>query len=61
MLKREPRHFGAFQTLSRIAESRQDFTGALRAWEKVIDLAPNLPGAQDRLKSLKLKAQGEES
>ncbi len=61
VLKREPRHFGAFQTLSRIAESRQDFTGALRAWEKVIDLAPNLPGAQDRLKSLKLKAQGEES
>ncbi len=61
VLKREPRHFGALQTLSRLAESRQDFTGALRAWEKVIDLAPNLPGNQERLKTLRLKAQGEES
>jgi len=61
VLKREPRHFGALQTLSRLAESRQDFTGALRAWEKVIDLAPNLPGNLERLKSLWLKAQGEES
>jgi tetratricopeptide (TPR) repeat protein len=61
VLRREPRHFGAFQTLSRIAEARQDFTGALRAWEKVLDLAPKLPGGEERLKSLKLKAQGEES
>ncbi len=61
VLRREPRHFGALQTLSRLAESRQDFTGALRAWEKVIELAPNLPGNQERLKSLRLKAQGEES
>ena len=27
----------------------------------VIDLAPNLPGAQERLKTLRTKAQGEES
>jgi tetratricopeptide (TPR) repeat protein len=61
VLTREPRHFGALQTLSRVAEARQDFTGALRAWEMVIDLAPNLPGNQERLKSLRLKALGEES
>ena len=61
VLAREPRHFGAFQTLSRIAEARSDFTGALRAWEKVADLAPNLPGVQERLKTLRTKAQGEES
>lgn len=61
VLRREPRHFGALQTLSRIAETRDDATGALRAWEKVIELAPNLPGNQERLKALRLKAQGEES
>ncbi|MCC6717486.1 MAG: hypothetical protein IT555_06345 [Acetobacteraceae bacterium] len=61
VLKREPRHFGALQTLSRIAEARGDATGALRAWEKVIELAPRLPGAAERLKTLRLKAQGEES
>ena len=61
VLTREPRHFGALQTLSRIAEARDDATGALQAWEKVIDLAPNLPGAQERLKTLRTKAQGEES
>lgn len=61
VLLREPRHFGALQTLSRIAEGRGDLTGALRAWEKVADLAPNLPGVQERLKALRTKAQGEES
>jgi tetratricopeptide (TPR) repeat protein len=61
VLLREPRHFGALQTLSRLAEAREDFTGALRAWEKVADLAPNLPGVQERLKALRIKAQGEES
>ena len=61
VLQREPRHFGALQTLSRIAEARDDATGALKAWEKVIDLAPNLPGAKERLKTLRTKAQGEES
>jgi len=61
VLRREPRHFGALQTLSRVAETRGDLIGALRAWEKAVDLAPNLPGAQERLKTLRLKAQGEES
>jgi len=61
VLRREPRHFGALQTLSRIAEARGDTTGALAAWEKVVDLAPNLPGAKERLKTLRIKAQGEES
>ena len=61
VLRREPRHFGALQTLSRIAEARDDATGALQAWEKVIDLAPNLPGGRERLKTLRTKAQGEES
>jgi tetratricopeptide (TPR) repeat protein len=61
VLRREPRHFGALQTLSRIAEARGDSVGALAAWEKVIELAPNLPGTRERLKVLRSKALGEES
>lgn len=61
VLKREPRHFGALQGLSRIAEARGDSTGALQAWEKALELVPNSPGGQERLKVLRRKAQGEES
>jgi tetratricopeptide (TPR) repeat protein len=60
VLSREPRHFLALKTLSSIAEERQDFSGALRAWEKVLEFAPNLPEGQERLKALRVKAQGEE-
>lgn len=60
VLTREPRHFLALKTLSSIAEERQDFSGALRAWEKVLELAPKLPDGQDRMKTLRVKAQGEE-
>jgi tetratricopeptide (TPR) repeat protein len=60
VLSREPRHFLALKTLSSIAEERQDFSGAMRAWEKVLELAPNLPEGQERLKALRVKAQGEE-
>ncbi len=60
-LKREPRHFAAFMSLSRIAESRADFKGALAAWKKVLELSPNTPDGQDRLKLLEKKALGEES
>lgn len=60
VLAREPRHFAALQTLANIAEEKQDFSGALRAWEKVMEIGPKLPGGVERLKSLKTKAQGEE-
>lgn len=61
VLRREPRHFGALQTLSRIAEERGDFRGAVLALEKALELAPHLPGGQDRAKALRLRALGEES
>ncbi len=61
VLTREPRHFSALQTLSRIAENRGDIRGALLAQEKALELVPNLPGAQERVKSLRLRALGEES
>ena len=60
-LKREPRYFPAFMSLSRIAESRDDFKGALAAWKKVLELSPNTPDGHDRLKLLEKKALGEES
>jgi tetratricopeptide (TPR) repeat protein len=60
-LKREPRHFGALKTLSRIAEARNDYKGALAAWKKVLELSPHTPDGADRLKQLEKKALGEES
>jgi tetratricopeptide (TPR) repeat protein len=60
-LKREPRHFAALQGLSRIAEARGDWKGALAAWEKSLELDPKTPSGEDRLKLLRRKALGEES
>ena len=59
VLRREPRHFAALQDLSRIAESRGDWRGALAAWQKALELSPRTPGGRDRLKDLERRAQGE--
>ncbi|MBU6498801.1 MAG: hypothetical protein KGQ40_09760, partial [Rhodospirillales bacterium] len=58
-LKLEPRHFPAFEALSRIAEALHDDKGALAAWQKALDLSPKTPGGAERLKALTLKVQGE--
>jgi tetratricopeptide (TPR) repeat protein len=58
-LKREPRHFVALQTLSRIAEARGDWTGALAAWRKALEIDPHTPGGDERLRTLRTKAEGE--
>jgi tetratricopeptide (TPR) repeat protein len=58
-LQREPRHFVAWQTLSRIAEAQEDWKGALAAWQKVLDLDPQTPHGQERLDMLRRKAFGE--
>ena len=47
LLKREPRSFLAFQDLSRVAEARKDWHGALVAWQKVLELDPHTPGRPD--------------
>lgn len=60
LLRREPRSFVAFQELSRIAEVRRDWRGALAAWEKVLELSPRTPGGQERLRDLRRRALGEE-
>ena len=59
VLKREPRSFEAWQDLSRLAEVRNDWRGALSAWQKLLELDPHTPGAQDRLKDLRRRALGE--
>ena len=58
-LQRDSRHVEALQTLSHIAESREDWKGALAAWQKVLELDPHTPQAQDRLQMLRRKAFGE--
>lgn len=60
LLRREPRSFLAFQELSRIAQARGDWRGALAAWQKVLELSPQTPGGQTRLTDLKRRALGEE-
>lgn len=58
-LQKEPRNFAAWQTLSRIAEAREDWKGAYQAWLKVLELDPKTPGGDDRLRELKRHALGE--
>ena len=58
-LRREPRNFAAWMDLSRIAEARGDWKGALSAWQKVLEITPRSPGAADRLRDLRRRAEGE--
>jgi tetratricopeptide (TPR) repeat protein len=58
-LQREPRHFAALQTLSRIAEAAGDWKGALAAWQKALEIDPRTPHGQERLEMLRRKAFGE--
>ena len=60
-LRREPRSLAAFRTLTEIASGRQDWISALKAWEKVLELAPKLPGGEERMKDLKRKALGQDA
>lgn len=61
VLKREPRHFAAFQTLSRFAEAREDWKGAYEAWSQAVAIAPKLEGGETKLKDLKRRALGDET
>lgn len=61
VIKREPRNFAAWQDLSRIAEARGDWRGALAAWQKMLDVDPHSPGGQARLKDLRRRALGEDA
>ena len=58
-LRRESRDFAALQDLSRLAEARQDWRGALSAWQLVLKVDPQTPGGQRRLQDLRRRAIGE--
>lgn len=60
LLRREPRSFVAFQDLSRLAEARRDWRGALAAWQKVLEISPRTPGGAGRLRDLRRRALGED-
>ena len=60
LLRREPNSFIAFQDLSRVAEARDDWRAALVAWQKVLELDPQTPGGQARLRNLQRRALGEQ-
>ena len=58
-LQLEPRHFGAWQTLEKIAERREDWKAAYDAWHHVLDIDPRTPHGEDKAKDLKRKAFGD--
>ncbi|MDH5353090.1 MAG: tetratricopeptide repeat protein [Gammaproteobacteria bacterium] len=49
----EPRHFGATWGLGMILGSRREFTGAIAAFERLLEIKPNAPDARPRLELLK--------
>jgi tetratricopeptide (TPR) repeat protein len=59
-VQQEPRDFAAFETLSHIAEAREDWNSAYTAWQKVMEIDPKTPGGEDRLNELKRKALGQQ-
>jgi tetratricopeptide (TPR) repeat protein len=61
VIRREPREFQAWQDLSRIAESRGDWKGALAAWQTLLENDPHTPGGLERLKDLRRRANGEDA
>ena len=58
-LRREARDFAALQDLSHLAEARQDWRGALSAWQLLLQVDPQTPGGQRRLQDLRRRALGE--
>jgi tetratricopeptide (TPR) repeat protein len=60
-LQHQPRDFAALRTLAAIAESRQDWKGAYAAWQKLLEMDPQTPGGEDKLKDLRRRALGEET
>ena len=61
VLRREPRSFAAWQDLSRMAEARSDWRGALSAHMKLLDLNPHTPGGTSRLRNLRRRALGDDT
>jgi len=52
-LKLEPRHFGAIWGLGMILGSKQDFSRAILAFERLLEIKPNARDARPRIELLK--------
>ena len=52
-LKLEPRHFGAIWGLGMILGSKQDFSRAILAFERLLEIKPNARDAKPRIELLK--------
>jgi predicted TPR repeat methyltransferase len=55
----EPRHFIALVQLSRMQDESGDAAGALRSFDAALALHPRMPGAEDRRRELRRKAEGD--
>ncbi len=58
-LRRQQRDFAAMQDLSRLAEARGDWRGALQAWQLLLRTDPNTPGGTRRTQELRRRMLGE--
>jgi len=54
----DPKHYRALSGLGTILTESGDEAGALKVYERLIDVNPNAPGAQSTYKELKRKVEG---
>jgi len=58
-LRLEPRHFGALLALSEMQDEAGDAAGALRSLEAALAVHPRMPGAEERRRELRRRAEGD--
>jgi tetratricopeptide (TPR) repeat protein len=58
-LRLEPRHFAALVQLSELQDEAGDAAGALRSFDAALALHPRMPGAEERRRELRRKAEGD--
>jgi len=61
VLRRQPRHFAAWRSLSEIAEAQGNLKAAYAAWQKLIALDPKTKGGSEHLDELRRRVEGEKS
>ena len=54
----EPRHYGAISGMGLIYDATNNVEGALKAWQRVLDITPYNPHVKQRVLDLKAKLNG---